>query len=185
MSEKTLATHLERRASVYLRQSTLKQVYEHRESTTRQYALKQRAVELAQGGLRHHAGVSGAALFGLHRPLEVVAAGELRLHTLALMADHHHLAAHSEQVERLEHMRQQRPACHRVQHLGEIAVHALPHASRENQCGDVRVTVAAHPFPHSMLSINRAGPTRAATAMSTRCSTRATGSSVAASTTAM
>lgn len=46
MSEKILPTHLERRATVYLRQSTLKQVHEHRESTARQYALKQRAVDL-------------------------------------------------------------------------------------------------------------------------------------------
>jgi DNA invertase Pin-like site-specific DNA recombinase len=46
MSEKILAAHLERRATVYLRQSTLKQVHEHRESTARQYALRQRAVDL-------------------------------------------------------------------------------------------------------------------------------------------
>jgi DNA invertase Pin-like site-specific DNA recombinase len=46
MNEKILPSHLERRAAVYLRQSTLKQVHEHRESTARQYALKQRAVDL-------------------------------------------------------------------------------------------------------------------------------------------
>jgi DNA invertase Pin-like site-specific DNA recombinase len=46
MNEKIRSTHLERRAAVYLRQSTLKQVHEHRESTTRQYALRQRAVAL-------------------------------------------------------------------------------------------------------------------------------------------
>ncbi len=46
MSGKILAQHLERRACVYLRQSTLKQVREHRESTARQYALRQRALEL-------------------------------------------------------------------------------------------------------------------------------------------
>lgn len=39
-------THLARRAIVYLRQSTMKQVHEHRESTQRQYALSQRATEL-------------------------------------------------------------------------------------------------------------------------------------------
>jgi DNA invertase Pin-like site-specific DNA recombinase len=39
-------THLRRRAVVYLRQSTMKQVHEHRESTQRQYALSQRASEL-------------------------------------------------------------------------------------------------------------------------------------------
>lgn len=46
MSEKILPTHLERQAAVYLRQSTLKQVHEHRESTARQYALRQRAIDL-------------------------------------------------------------------------------------------------------------------------------------------
>ncbi len=46
MNEKILATHLERRAAVYLRQSTLKQVHENRESTARQYALRQRAIDL-------------------------------------------------------------------------------------------------------------------------------------------
>ncbi|UCC74281.1 MAG: recombinase family protein [Gemmatimonadota bacterium] len=39
-------THLARRAVVYLRQSTMKQVHEHRESTQRQYALSHRAEQL-------------------------------------------------------------------------------------------------------------------------------------------
>jgi DNA invertase Pin-like site-specific DNA recombinase len=39
-------THLGRHAVVYLRQSTMKQVHEHRESTQRQYALSQRATDL-------------------------------------------------------------------------------------------------------------------------------------------
>jgi DNA invertase Pin-like site-specific DNA recombinase len=46
MSDKILPTHLGRRATVYLRQSTLKQVHENRESTARQYALQQRAIDL-------------------------------------------------------------------------------------------------------------------------------------------
>lgn len=46
MSDKIQRTHLERRAVVYLRQSTMKQVHEHRESTSRQYGLRQRAIEL-------------------------------------------------------------------------------------------------------------------------------------------
>ncbi|MFQ5974000.1 MAG: recombinase family protein [Alphaproteobacteria bacterium] len=46
MNDKIVPTHLERRAVVYLRQSTLKQVHEHRESTARQYALQERAQEL-------------------------------------------------------------------------------------------------------------------------------------------
>lgn len=46
MTDKIQTTHLERRATVYLRPSTLKQVHEHRESTARQYALQQRAIDL-------------------------------------------------------------------------------------------------------------------------------------------
>ena len=46
MSDKIQPTHLERRAIVYLRQSTLRQVHDHQESTARQYALGQRAVML-------------------------------------------------------------------------------------------------------------------------------------------
>ena len=46
MSDKIRPTHLDRRATVYLRQSTLKQVHEHRESTARQYALRERAIAL-------------------------------------------------------------------------------------------------------------------------------------------
>jgi DNA invertase Pin-like site-specific DNA recombinase len=46
MNAKIGTTHLTRRAIVYARQSTLKQLYEHRESTARQYGLRDRAVEL-------------------------------------------------------------------------------------------------------------------------------------------
>jgi DNA invertase Pin-like site-specific DNA recombinase len=46
MKGKIEATHLQRRAVVYLRQSTFRQVYEHHESTVRQYALGQRAMDL-------------------------------------------------------------------------------------------------------------------------------------------
>ena len=46
MNEKIQGSHLNRRATVYLRQSTLKQVYEHGESTKRQYDLKERAIAL-------------------------------------------------------------------------------------------------------------------------------------------
>jgi DNA invertase Pin-like site-specific DNA recombinase len=46
MSSKIRSTHLERKAVVYLRQSTLRQVREHRESTNRQYALRERALQL-------------------------------------------------------------------------------------------------------------------------------------------
>lgn len=46
MTDKIRAKHLERKAFVYLRQSSLKQVREHRESTARQYALRERAIAL-------------------------------------------------------------------------------------------------------------------------------------------
>lgn len=46
MKEKLRASHLSRRAIVYLRQSSMRQVHEHRESTARQYALSDRAVGL-------------------------------------------------------------------------------------------------------------------------------------------
>ncbi|MFZ3386296.1 MAG: recombinase family protein [Candidatus Hydromicrobium sp.] len=43
---KLKATHLERSAYLYIRQSTLRQVYENTESTKRQYALKKKATAL-------------------------------------------------------------------------------------------------------------------------------------------
>jgi DNA invertase Pin-like site-specific DNA recombinase len=46
MSAKVKASHLERRACVYVRQSTAAQVFEHGESTERQYALAGRAAAL-------------------------------------------------------------------------------------------------------------------------------------------
>ena len=45
-SQKVTAHHLKRDAYLYVRQSTLRQVFEHGESTQRQYALRQRAVAL-------------------------------------------------------------------------------------------------------------------------------------------
>lgn len=44
--EKVTASHLARNAYLYIRQSTLRQVFENTESTTRQYALRQRAIAL-------------------------------------------------------------------------------------------------------------------------------------------
>ena len=53
LGNKVTAVHLKRTAYLYVRQSTLRQVVEHTESTKRQYALKQRAVQL---GWRARAG---------------------------------------------------------------------------------------------------------------------------------
>jgi DNA invertase Pin-like site-specific DNA recombinase len=44
--EKVTASHLGRNAYLYVRQSTLRQVFENTESTKRQYALRQRAIAL-------------------------------------------------------------------------------------------------------------------------------------------
>ncbi|MEK6778571.1 MAG: recombinase family protein, partial [Candidatus Deferrimicrobiota bacterium] len=44
--QKVTARHLKRNAYLYIRQSTLRQVFENTESTDRQYALRQRAVAL-------------------------------------------------------------------------------------------------------------------------------------------
>ena len=46
MISKIQPHHLQKMAYVYLRQSTMAQVYHHQESTQRQYALKERALEL-------------------------------------------------------------------------------------------------------------------------------------------
>jgi len=46
------AEHLQRDAYLYVRQSSVRQVYEHAESTKRQYALADRAVAL--GWQREH-----------------------------------------------------------------------------------------------------------------------------------
>ena len=43
---KVTASHLERRACLYVRQSTLRQVFENSESTKRQYGLKTKALSL-------------------------------------------------------------------------------------------------------------------------------------------
>jgi hypothetical protein len=44
--QKVKAAHLKRNAYLYIRQSTLRQVFENSESTKRQYALRQKAVAL-------------------------------------------------------------------------------------------------------------------------------------------
>ena len=85
MNDKLKASHLERRAVVYLRQSTLRQVHEHRESTTRQYSLQQHAIELGWPAERievidEDLGQSGASTIGrtgFQRLAEEVARGQV------------------------------------------------------------------------------------------------------------
>src|SRR6202048_4579084 len=64
--QKVQASHLKRNAYLYIRQSTPRQVVENRESTKRQYALRQRAVALGWPEdhiivIDHDLGQSGAA----------------------------------------------------------------------------------------------------------------------------
>jgi len=63
---KVQARHLKRHAYLYIRQSSLRQVFEHTESTQRQYALKQRAIALGWAHdaiivVDHDQGLSGAS----------------------------------------------------------------------------------------------------------------------------
>ena len=44
--KKVTASHLKRKAYLYVRQSSMQQVFENTESTERQYALRQRAVAM-------------------------------------------------------------------------------------------------------------------------------------------
>jgi hypothetical protein len=80
---KIAARHLERKAFVYVRQSSIAQVEHHRESTQRQYALRERAVSLGwraeqvevvdddQG----QSGASASGRGGFQRPVSEVALG--------------------------------------------------------------------------------------------------------------
>ena len=65
--QKVTASHLQRHAYLYVRQSTLRQVLENTESTQRQYALRQQAVALGWPTERvvvidHDLGHSGASM---------------------------------------------------------------------------------------------------------------------------
>ena len=85
MNSKILQTHLERRAVVYLRQSTPQQVESNRESTQRQYALSDRAqllgwdrsqIQVLDGDL----GKSGQTTTGredFHKLMAAVGLGEV------------------------------------------------------------------------------------------------------------
>jgi DNA invertase Pin-like site-specific DNA recombinase len=46
VNQKVTQDHLQRKAYLYVRQSSLRQVRVHQESSRRQYALQQRALEL-------------------------------------------------------------------------------------------------------------------------------------------
>ena len=84
MHQKIGAGHLARLANLYVRQSTLRQVVEHSESTKRQYALRERAVVLGWPRDRvvvvdHDLGQSGADgdRAGFQRLVAAVGMGEV------------------------------------------------------------------------------------------------------------
>ena len=63
VQQKMTAQHLQRKAFLYVRQSTMRQVIENTESTARQYALRQRAIALGWQAeqVESAAGAAGAA----------------------------------------------------------------------------------------------------------------------------
>ena len=68
--QKIASTHLQRDAFLYVRQSSLRQVFENQESTKRQYALRERAIALGWPSERIHVidsdlGQSGAQSTGV------------------------------------------------------------------------------------------------------------------------
>jgi DNA invertase Pin-like site-specific DNA recombinase len=86
-SEKITDEHLQRRAIVYVRQSTQQQVLEHRESTARQYALADRAMALGWPAAavevidedQGQSGSSAAARSGFQRLLAEVSSDRVGL----------------------------------------------------------------------------------------------------------
>jgi DNA invertase Pin-like site-specific DNA recombinase len=83
MSDKIRLDHLQRRAYIYIRQSTLHQVHHNEESLRRQYALKERAVALgwSSGSVEvvdEDLGLSGKdeGRFGFQRLMEAISRGE-------------------------------------------------------------------------------------------------------------
>jgi DNA invertase Pin-like site-specific DNA recombinase/DNA-binding transcriptional MerR regulator len=86
-SDKITDEHLQRSAVVYVRQSTQQQVLEHRESTARQYALKDRAVALGWPAAavevidedQGHSGTSAEGRSGFQRLLAEVSSDRVGL----------------------------------------------------------------------------------------------------------
>jgi hypothetical protein len=60
-AQKVTARHVQRQAMLYVRQSTLHQVLENKESTARQYALSERAIATS---MAHRAGHHHRPRFG-------------------------------------------------------------------------------------------------------------------------
>ena len=81
MSQQITPRHLQRLACLYVRQSTLQQVFENTESTARQYALRERAVALGWPAERivvidqdlGHSGASATDRVGFQRVAGTIA----------------------------------------------------------------------------------------------------------------
>src|SRR6266568_7557218 len=105
--QKITARHLSRQACLYVRQSTLHQVFENTESTARPYALRERALALGWADERivvidqdlGHSGASTVDRLGFQRLVAEVGLGQVGL-VLGLevsrlarnSSDWHHLA---------------------------------------------------------------------------------------------
>src|SRR2546429_9812025 len=87
MAQHVTAQHLTRLACLYVRQSTLQQVLENTESTSRQYALRERALALGWADERivvidqdlGHSGASTADRLGFQRLVAEVGLGQVGL----------------------------------------------------------------------------------------------------------
>jgi DNA invertase Pin-like site-specific DNA recombinase len=87
MTQQVTAHHLSRLACLYVRQSTLQQVFENAESTSRQYALRERALALGWSEERivvidqdlGHSGASSADRLGFQRLVAEVGLGQVGL----------------------------------------------------------------------------------------------------------
>lgn len=87
IEQQVSAHHLQRLAYVYIRQSTLQQVFENTESTARQYALRERAVALGWSAEQivvidqdlGHSGASAADRAGFQRLVAEVGLGKVGL----------------------------------------------------------------------------------------------------------
>lgn len=71
--QKITAAHLSRMAYLYVRQSTLRQVFENTESTHRQYGLRDRAVAPSRSAGRSTGSSSSTAISGNPAPARPIA----------------------------------------------------------------------------------------------------------------
>ncbi len=87
LAQQITARHLQRLACLYVRQSTLQQVFENTESTARQYALRERALALGWPAERvvvydqdlGHSAASAADRIGFQRLVADVGLGKVGL----------------------------------------------------------------------------------------------------------